>query len=510
MRREESDLAIVPRKPGNAGGGKGEAVKEETMQLSLIPRTAESRKRGDAEAARDQSCAVPSELPKRGVKRGEALSAMVMEEVAEVENLREAFREVARNRGAHGIDGLSIEDVRANLERTLREVSRQLLEGTYQPGMVRRVWIPKGGGGKRGLGIPTVVDRTVQQAVLRVLQPHIDPTFDESSHGFRPRRSCHTAVQAASQHVEAGYGWVVDIDLEKFFDTVNHQRLMAQLERRIDDRRITRLIRRMLRAKVALPEGVVIETMEGTPQGGPLSPLLSNIVLSELDEELRRRGHRVVRYADDCNIYVRSERAGRRVFESITRFIERRMRLKVNREKSAVAEPQERHFLGFRLVVNPQDLTVEIGLSKRTRDRMAQRVRELTPRNLGIKLQDGIKRINAYLKGWSEFFKVCDTDNWFLSQTDAHIRRRLRAILLKQWKHKLTRLRKLTACGVSKRAAGRAVYGGSRALWALSIHYTVHRALRNQYFENLGLVSLEDEWERRHPIVPRQTTFAWA
>lgn len=474
------------------------------MQLSLNLGTAESPNGGHAQVVDECSFTAKKVLPKPRCNRRRVLPAMRMEEVAKTDNLRGAFQEVASNRGAPGVDGRGIEEVRANLETIIKEVSQQLLEGRYHPGSIRRVWIAKGGGGKRGLGIPTVVDRMVQQAVLRVLQPHIDPTFDESSHGFRPKRSCHTAIAEAKKHVEEGYEWVVDIDLERFFDTVNHQRLMASLEQRVEDKRIRRVIHKMLRAKVVMPNGVLIESKEGTPQGGPLSPLLSNIVLNELDEELRRRGHRFVRYADDCNIYVRSKRAGERVMESITGFIEKRMRLKVNCTKSAVAEPDERHFVGFRLVVNPADLTVKIGLSERTRKRIKDKIRALTPRNLGMSLEKAIKRLNWYLQGWIGFFHVCETDIGFLRDMDSHIRRRLRAIKLKQWKRKRTRWKELAKCGVLKRAAGNAVYGKARGLWALAAHRIVHRALRNTYFEDLGLLSLKQKWGQMHRVVPIQ------
>jgi len=486
-------------KPGNAGGAKGETVNGETMQLSLNFCAADSRK-GLAEAGDGKPLPATEEAPRQKSKQEQTSSAMVMEEVAKISNLRAAFEDVARNRGTHGIDGRGIEDVRVNLERILKDVSRQLLDGSYRPEAIRRVWIPKGGGGKRGLGIPTVVDRMVQQGVLRVLQPHFDDGFDPSSHGFRPKRSCHTALREAKEHVEAGYSWVLDIDLEKFFDTVNHQRLMSKLENRIEDRRLLRLILKMLQSKVVLPDGVVIPTTEGAPQGSPLSPLLSNIVLTELDEELRKRGHRFVRYADDCNVYVRSRRAGERVMESLSCFIEKRMRLKVNCSKSAVAETGERHFLGFRLMVDPYDLSVKIGLSERSRKRMAKKVRELTPRNLGHSLEEGIKKLNSYLKGWSAFFSICDTDSRFFSGTDAHIRRRLRAIQLKQWKRKRVRWKQMAKRGVTSKAAGNAVYGGSRALWALSIHPTVHRVMPNSYFENLDLFSLHKAWKQQHSI----------
>jgi RNA-directed DNA polymerase len=284
-------------------------------------------------------------------------------------------------------------------------------------------------GGRRGLGIPNVVDRIVQQAVHQVLSPRYEPTFHDSSHGFRPGRSCHTAIAEAQSHLEAGYEWVVDLDLERFFDRVHHQRLLARLEQRVTDRRLLELIQRMLKAQVVMPDGVGVATEEGVPQGGPLSPLLSNIVLDELDRELERRGHRFVRYADDCNVYVRSERSGQRVLTSIVRFIERRLRLKVNKDKSAVAQPDQRHFVGFSLRCEPQDGSVEVLLSERSRRRIRAKVRELTPRSWGQSLSDCIEGVNRYLLGWVGFFYPCtEAEERTMHSLDVHIRRRLRAI----------------------------------------------------------------------------------
>jgi RNA-directed DNA polymerase len=307
---------------------------------------------------------------------------MTMEEVANEASLMAAFEKVAANDGAPGADGQSIEAVREHLPKLLAELSQELLTGTYRPGDIRRVWIPKPGG-RRGLGIPNVVDRIVQQAVHQVLSPHYEPTFHDSSHGFRPGRSCHTAIAEAQSHLEEGYEWVIDFDLERFFDRVHHQRLLARLEQRVTDRRLLELIQRMLKAQVVMPNGVVVATGEGVPQGGPLSPLLSNIVLDELDREIERRGHRFVRYADDCNVYVRSERSGQRVMASLVSFIERRLRLKVNKDKSAVARPGQRHFVGFSLRCEPLDGSVEVLLSERSRLRIRAKIRELTPRSWG-------------------------------------------------------------------------------------------------------------------------------
>jgi len=419
-----------------------------------------------------------------------------MEEV--VSHLREAFQEVAANRGAPGPDRQSIDEVRKHLEELLPRLAETLRRGTYQPGEIRRVWIPKSGGGKRGLGIPNVIDRTVQEAVREVLEPIYEPTFHRSSHGFRPGRSCHTAIAEARKHLEDGYEWVVDLDLEKFFDRVSHQRLMARLAERIRDRRLLVLIGRMLAAKGVLPDGVVVSTEEGVPQGGPLSPLLSNIVLDEFDRELARRGHRFVRYADDTNVYVRSERAGRRVMVSLTRYLTGRLRLKVNEEKSAVAQPEERHFVGFRLKKAEPDGKVEVLLSKRSKDRIDTKIRELTPRNWGNSLRSCIHQVNEYLLGWIGFFGICtEGSERTFAGLDAHIRRRLRAIQLKHWRRKRGIAQHLIQLGAHRKTAWRNVYRGRKSLWSLSHDPVVDGALRNAYFAERGLVSLRAAWRSR-------------
>jgi len=425
---------------------------------------------------------------------------MTMEEVASDENLRSAFQAVASNHGAPGPDRQSVEEVREHLDDVLAIVRRELLEGRYRPGLIRRVYIPKAGGGERGLGIPNVMDRVVQQAVHQVLSPNYEPTFHGSSHGFRPGRSCHTAIAEARRYLEEGYEWVVDLDLEKFFDRVHHARLLSRLEQKVKDRKLLNLILRMLKAKVVMPDGVVVATEEGTPQGGPLSPLLSNIVLDELDQELERRGHRFVRYADDSNIYVRSERSGQRVMASIKRFIEGRLRLKVNAEKSAVARPEERHFVGFRLRREPMDGEVEVLLSKRSKERIDERIRELTPRTWGRSLNDCIARVNEYLRGWIDFFSISSAAELrTLHGLDAHIRRRLRAIVLRHWKRRRTIAKRLIRLGVAAKAAWRGIYQGNRSWWTLSHSNAVDRGLRNAYFAERGLVSLEQRWRELNP-----------
>jgi len=298
--------------------------------------------------------------------------------------------------------------------------------------------------------------------------------------------------------LDEGYEWVVDLDLEKFFDRVSHQRLMARLAQRVSDRRILILIGRMLKAKVVLPDGVVVNTEEGVPQGGPLSPLLSNVVLDELDQELRQRGHRFVRYADDCNIYVKSERSGQRVMASLVEFIEGRLRLKVNTTKSAVAKPEERHFLGFRLRRDPLEGEVEVLLSKRSKDRIDEKIRNLTPRTWGNSLRACIRQLNVYLVGWVGFFGICTaSEERTLRGLDAHIRRRLRAIQLKHWKTKRTTARNLISLGVSRQTAWRRVYAGQKSLWALSHDPAIDRGLRNAFFAERGLVSIVEKWREK-------------
>jgi RNA-directed DNA polymerase len=420
----------------------------------------------------------------------------LLEEVASVSNLALALLKVIRNQGAPGVDGQTVEEAQRNAEPLLAALRHDLLAGSYRPGDVRRVWLPKPGGGQRGLGIPNVVDRVVQQAVLQVLEPIFEPTFHLSSHGFRPHRGAHTAIAQVKEHLEAGYQTVVDIDLSKFFDRVHHQRLLDRIAQRVSDQRVLALVRHMLRAGVVMPDGTKITVTEGTPQGGPLSPLLSNIVLDELDRELERRGHRFVRYADDCNIFVRSVRAGQRVMASIRKFLEQRMRLKINEEKSGVREPHEVHFLGFRFQCwrTGDGWKVAVLLSAKAERQLRTTVREMTPSNWGRSLGTCMENLSRYLNGWVAHFRLCTEEGVkALKYIDAHIRRRLRAIIIRQRKRPRFLFRHLRSRGVSIKAAAGAAFSG-RGRWFRSNHPGMTRAYPPTWFTG-RLVSLVTRWD---------------
>jgi RNA-directed DNA polymerase len=411
-------------------------------------------------------------------------SEQLMEAVCERGNCKQALARVKRNKGSAGIDGLTVEQLPAYLKQHWPTIREQLLSGTYKPQPVKRVEIPKADGGRRKLGIPTVLDRFIQQAVLLVLQRSWEQTFSAHSYGFRPGRSAHQAVAQAQQYIAAGYGWVVDLDLEKFFDRVNHDKLMARLAQRISDKRMLKLIRTFLRAGV-LEGGLVSPVDEGTPQGGPLSPFLSNIVLDELDRELEQRGHRFVRYADDCNIYVRSQRAGERVMKSVSQFITRRLKLKVNEAKSAVARPDKRKFLGFSFRGTE---IVKRCLAAKAIARFKERVRKLTGRTRGVKVETMVVQLSRYLQGWRGYFGFCQTP-WELRHLESWVRRRLRAVIWKQWQRGKVRYAELTKRGVRQELAAQTA-GSAHGPWRLSNSPALNVALSNAYFAALGLTPL--------------------
>jgi len=404
----------------------------------------------------------------------------LMEVVCERENCLQAYKRVRSNKGSPGIDGMTVEQLPDYLQEHWPAIREQLLAGSYKPQPVKRVEIPKPDGGVRKLGIPTVLDRMVQQAVMQVLQARWDAEFSEHSYGFRPGRSAHQAVAKAQQYVVEGRGWVVDLDLEKFFDRVNHDRLMAAVARRIDDKRLLKLIRTFLTVGV-MENGLVGSVEEGTPQGGPLSPLLSNLVLDEVDRELERRNHCFVRYADDCNIYVRSQRAGERVKQSITGFIERRLKLKVNEEKSAVARPGERKFLGFSFTANGRKRRI----APKAILRFKHKVRELTSRTRGISLEQMTKELAAYLRGWKGYFGFCQTPS-VLGTLDQWLRRRLRAVIWKQWKRGRVRYRKLCERGITRDLAAHAA-GNPRGPWRVANSPAMNTAFPAAFFDSKGL-----------------------
>ena len=410
-----------------------------------------------------------------------------MEAVVGRENLKKALAQVKRNKGAAGVDGMSIDDLPAYLKEHWPTIRVQLLEGTYKPQPVRRVEIPKASGGMRALGIPTVLDRFIQQAVMQVLQADWDRTFSETSFGFRPGRSAHQAVERAQAYIASGYGVVVDIDLEKFFDRVNHDILMGLAAKRVADKRILKLVRGFLTAGM-LADGLVSPTEEGTPQGGPLSPLLSNLMLDVLDKELEKRGHRFVRYADDCNIYVRSLRAGERVMTSIERFLAKRLKLKINKAKSAVAKPGVRKFLGFSFTSEEQPRR---RIAPQAIARFKSRVQELTRRTRGANLGQIVKELSIYLVGWRGYFGFCQTPS-VLRGLDEWTRRRLRAIAWKQWRRGRTRYAELRRCGVGRDLAARSA-GSPHGPWRLSNSPALTIALPTAFFFNsLGLASVAE------------------
>jgi len=438
-------------------------------------------------ARRDAGTGTEARAAKADIESPAARTGPSIEAIVERDNLRKALAQVRRNKGAPGIDDMSVDDLASYLKDHWPTIRAQLLDGTYRPQPARRVEIPKASGGTRPLGIPTVLGRFIKQAVLQVLQGDWDPTFTEHSFGFRPGRSAHQAVRRAQEYIAAGRRWVVDIDLEKFFDRVNHDVLMGLVAKRVTDRRILKLIRGFLSAGV-LADGLVGPTDEGTPQGGPLSPLLSNLMLEVLDRELERRGHRFARYADDCNIYVCSRRAGERVMTSVERFLLTRLKLRVNRAKSAVALPGQRKFLGFSFTTRAQP---KRRIAPQAVARFKAKVRELTRRTTGASLARIVEDLSRYLTRWRGYFGFCETPS-VLRRLDEWIRRRLRAIAWKQWKRGRTRFAELRRRGVGKDLAAKAA-GSAHGPWRLSNSPALAIALPTAFFSSLGLASLGDD-----------------
>jgi RNA-directed DNA polymerase len=417
-------------------------------------------------------------------EQNRALTQHLMEEVASSANLNQAYKRVKGNGGAPGVDGMTVADLRPWIASNRERLIASLLDGSYRPQPVRGVEIPKPDGGVRQLGIPTVVDRLVQQAIAQILEPILDPTFSASSFGFRPGRGAHDALRQAREYVADGCEIVVDIDLEKFFDRVNHDILMARLARRIGDKRLLRIIRRFLQAGM-MADGVCIERHEGTPQGGPLSPLLANLLLDDLDKELESRGHRFCRYADDCNIYVRSEAAGERVMASVTNFLEKRLRLKINRQKSAVAPVGERQFLGHRLGKGGS-----LGISPKSLTRAKDRLRKITRRNRGISLERMISEVNSFTTGWGTYFRHAQCRS-ALRDLDTWLRRKLRCVRIKQCKRVRTIAAFLMESGVPRDLAWTTAATG-KGWWSMAKNPGVHMAMTSQWFTEAGLANLLD------------------
>ena len=418
-----------------------------------------------------------------------ALTVNLMEQVCDPMNMVRAYRRVRSNKGTPGVDGMTVHDLADWLREHKAALTTSLLDGTYRPQPVRGVQIPKPGGGQRQLGIPVAVDRLIQQMILQVLNPIFDPTFSNSSYGFRPGRSPHMALEQARKYVAQGRVFVVDLDLEKFFDRVNHDILMSRLARRIGDKRLLRIIRRFLQAGL-MQDGVCIAREEGTPQGGPLSPLLSNLLLDDLDQLLDSREHCFCRYADDCNIYVQSLAAGQRVMESVTRFLEGKLKLRVNRDKSAVAPVGERKFLGHRLISNGK-----LGISPKSIKRAKDRVREITRRNRGVKFAQVIRELNLFLRGWFNYYRFahCKVD---LHLLDGWIRRKLRCYRLKQCKGAKSIARFLQKLGVSSAPAHQLASSG-KGWWRLSFTKAAHQAMSTNWFASQGLLSLSRQYMTR-------------
>ncbi len=418
----------------------------------------------------------------------------LIERMVERKNMRKAYSQVMRNKGAAGIDKMTVEALMPYLKEKWLDIREQLVKGEYNPKPVRRVEIPKPDGGMRQLGIPTVMDRLIQQAIYQILSPIFEPTFSESSYGFRPGRSAHQAILKAKEYQTAGKKWAVDMDLAKFFDEVNHDKLMSKIAKRVKDRRVLLLIRRYLQAGV-MSNGMVKASNKGTPQGGPLSPLLSNIVLDDLDRELERRGHAFCRYADDCNVYVKSKRAGQRVLKSIAKFVEKKLKLRVNRDKSAVARPHRRKFLGYSFTWHKRP---RIRVPKESIKRLRAYLKTIFRRGAGRNLRKFISEdLNPVYRGWINYFRLAEVKT-FAEDMDKWIRRRLRLILWKQWKRPWTRRKRLIQAGLSEERAVTSAFNRRGSWWNSGASH-MNDAFRKKFFDSLGLVSMLDElYKFRH------------
>jgi RNA-directed DNA polymerase len=425
----------------------------------------------------------------RGGRAGDD-PTMLMDEVVRRENVTAAYERVRANGGVAGVDGMTVDELMPHCREHWARIRKELLDGTYQPQPVLRVEIPKPDGGMRPLGIPTVVDRMIQQALLQVLNPLFDPSFSDSSFGFRRGRGTHDAVRRARDHIAAGYRWVVDLDLEKFFDRVNHDILVSRVARTVKDRRVLLLIRRYLQAGIMIG-GLVEPRTEGTPQGGPLSPLLSNVMLDDLDKELERRGHRFVRYADDCNVYVQSKAAGERVMASLTRFLEQRLRLKVNQSKSAVARPWERKFLSYSVTAHRQP---RLRVAPKAVVRLKAKLRPLLRSGRGRSLRNVVSKLEARIRGWVAYFRLAEVKVVF-ERLDEWVRRKLRCILWRQWKRPRTRARELLRRGLDADRAWASAYNGRGPWWNAGASH-MNQAVPTALFRRLGLLSFIEEHRR--------------
>lgn len=414
-------------------------------------------------------------------------------EVVDRRNLNLAYKKVKANKGAAGIDGMTVDELHSYLIKNRDELTRQIADGSYKPKPVKRVEIPKSNGTKRKLGIPTVIDRLVQQAILQVIEKEIDPTFSKSSFGFRPKQSAHDAVKHAKQHYEEGYRIVVDIDLKQYFDTVNHDKLMFYVEEHIKDKIILRLIRKFLRSGVSI-NGKLLPTEIGVPQGGNFSPLLSNIYLDKFDKELEQRGHKFVRYADDCNIYVKSRKAGHRVMKSVTKFLEKELKLTVNQEKSQVGSPTKRNFLGFCLHTTRKG--VGFRPHSEAKKEFEKKLRQVTKRNRGHNIRKIIKEVNEITTGWINYYGISFMKG-YIGQINQWLRRRIRMIIWKRWKKTRTKFKSLIKLGIPKQKAWE--WANTRkGYWRIACSYILHRSITNEILERAGYKDLDNLLEKAH------------